>query len=309
MKLSRTMLGGLVAAVGLVVVVAAGGLVVGGAPHQGATTLSVAKPPPPPPPSVGCALVFVQATDYWVCAGSGVKGQPPPSPSLGCSIGVVIAGENSEICKGQVSAHAPVTKGWVSGSWEWAHARPALAGHWMWVPGYLAPATPIAKVAANSTSSGSSADQAGTLSYATPSPTPWPWHPFLIPPAKPWLAGQPAPKPTPILLMQVSASLATAPASPTAIVLLTDWPAAGPGTVTISVYPGSNVDACSSPPRVTKTADAGWGGVPSEWSATFSGLVVGSYEVQAAFVGKAGPMSTPCGRDALKVLAAPGNGQ
>lgn len=222
MKASRTVLSGVVAAVGLVAVVAVGGLAASGAARP-----SVAKSP------------------------------PLPLASVGCSVGVAVGGENFEICKGE-------------------------------------PADPTA-----------GAVKATSVVVAGP---PFP-HPFEIGPGKPRLAGQPAPKPTPILLMQVSASLATAPASPTAIVLLSDWPAAGPGTVTLSVYLGSNVDACSSPPLMTKTAGAGWGGVPYEWSATFDGLGVGSYEVQAAFVGKAGPMSTPCGRAPLKVLALPGSGQ
>ena len=134
-------------------------------------------------------------------------------------------------------------------------------------------------------------------------------YPFSIGPAKPWVAGQPAPKPTPILLMQVSAGLATAPASPTATVLLSDWPATGKGMVFVSVYQGDNVDACSSPPLMTKPAAAGAWGDPHEWSATFVGLGVGSYEVQATFSGAKGPMSTPCGRAALKVVPAPGSGQ
>lgn len=243
MRVSRTILGGAVAAVvgGLVV----GGLVVGGAPHYGETTLSVAKPPPPPPPSVGCAM----DSGYWVCASSGgvVKAQPPPPTSLGCSAGAV-AGENSEVCGG-VKATSVVVAG-----------------------------------------------------------PPFPY-PFSIGPAKPPVAGQPAPKARPILLMQLSAGLATAPASPIATVLLSDWPAAGKGTVFVSLYQGDNADACASPPVVTKTATAAYRGAPATWAATFPGLGVGSYEAQATFFGANGPMSTPCGRAALKVVAAPGSGQ
>lgn len=134
-------------------------------------------------------------------------------------------------------------------------------------------------------------------------------HPFLIGPGKPWLAGQPEPQQRPILLMQVSAGLATAPASPTAIVLLSDWPVAGKGTVSVSVYQGDTADACSSPPLRTETATAADRDGPATWSTTFAGLRVGSYEVQATFSGKAGPMTTLCGRSFLKVVTAPGSVQ
>lgn len=230
MRVSRTILGGAVAVVGLVAVVAVGGLVVGGAPHQGGTTLSVAKPPPPPPPSGGCAM----DSGYWVCTGS------PGAEKIGTS----------------TSSPSPTA--------------------------------------------------AVEESVGVGAGPPFPF-PFMIGPAKPWLAGEPEPQPRPILLMQLSAGMATAPASPTATVLLSDWPAAGKGTVVVSVYEGGTSDACSSPPLRTEMA-----AVLNEqglWRAAFAGLAVGSYEVQATFAGDAGPMSTPCGRSALKVVPAPGSGQ
>ncbi|MHB1527202.1 MAG: hypothetical protein ACYCZN_13160 [Candidatus Dormibacteria bacterium] len=92
-----------------------------------------------------------------------------------------------------------------------------------------------------------------------------------------------------------------------ATVLLSDWPAAGKGSVFVSLYQGNTADACSSPPLQTETAAVL--NDPGLWRATFSGLAVGSYEVQALFNGAKGPMSTPCGRSALKVVSAPGNGQ
>ena len=261
----RTIVGSVVAVVGLVAVVAVGGLVVGGAPHQGGTKLSVAKPPPP---SRGCTVRWVQALGQWVCIGA--KPPPPPPPAVGCALTT-----GFWVCEGAAEKTGTSTS---------SSVVPTES------PG------PTAAV-----------EVANGLGAEPPFP-PFP-HPFLIGPSKPQLAGQPAPQERPVLLMQLSAGLATAPAAPTATALLSDWPAAGKGTVTISLYSGSNVDACASPPLVTKTAGAGWGGVPYEWSATFSGLVVGSYEVQAVFAGKAGPMSTPCGRSALKVVPAPRTGQ
>ena len=170
-------------------------------------------------------------------------------------------------------------------------------------PGARERSTPTSSSATETPSLTAAVKAASVVVAGPPFPAP-----FEIGPGKPWLAGQPEPQARPLLLMQVSAGLATAPASPTATVLLSDWPAAGPGTVTISVYSGDTSNACSSPPLRTEAA-AVLINDPGLWRATFSGLVVGSYEVQATFAGKAGPMTTPCGRAALKVVAAPGSGQ
>lgn len=51
----------------------------------------------------------------------------------------------------------------------------------------------------------------------------------------------------------------------------------------------------------------GWGS--GLWRATLSGLGIGTYELQAQFVGAKGPMTTPCGHSFLKVVAAPRNGR
>ena len=287
MRVSRTAGFGMGAVVGLALAVAAGGLAASGAGRSGAAARLTS--------TSHCALRYVEGTDSWVC---NATPPPPPSSSLGCSIGIVIGGENSEICKGQVSAHAPVTKTWVSGSWEWVWARPPLAGrpesqpgHWAWVPGYLAPAASTAAVQA-----------ASVVVHGPPAGLPW-----TGPPGSAWRKGQPEPQPRPMIFMQVSASLAVAPASVTATAALYDWPAAGPGTVTISVYSGFTADACASPPLRTATAAA----LDSSglWRVTLGGLAVGTYELQAQFSGAVGPMSTPCGRSVLKVVAAPGSGQ
>lgn len=257
MKVSRTMLGGLVAAVGLVVVVAAGGLASFAAGRSGAAAL--------PPPTSQCTLHYVQPTDSWVCNATD-------------------------------PAHAPAIKAWVSGSWQWFQPPPpmggghGLPGHWIWVDGHLAPAASTAAVQA-----------ASVVVHGPPAGLPW-----TGPPGSAWRKGQPEPQPRPMIFMQVSASLAVAPASVTATAALYDWPAARPGTVTISVYSGSTGDACASPPLRTATAAALGSGL---WRATLSGLVVGSYELQAQFIGAVGPMSTPCGRAALKVVTAPGTSQ
>ncbi len=174
-------------------------------------------------------------------------------------------------------------------------------------PRARASGTPTSSPKTDATESPSTTAAVKAASVAVVAGPPFPY-PFSIGPAKPAVAGQPAPKARPILLMQLSAGLATAPASPMATVLLADWPGAGKGTVFVSVYSGETSNACSSPPLVTKVATV-LPGVPATWSATFPGLKVGSYEVQAAFSGKAGPMSTPCGRSTLKVVAAPGSGQ
>ena len=107
--------------------------------------------------------------------------------------------------------------------------------------------------------------------------------------------------------MQISTSLAPAPASLTATAALYDWPAVGSGEGTISLYSGATANACASPPiRTTTAAVLDSSGL---WRATLSGLGVGSYELQAQFAGAEGPMSTPCGREALKVVAATGTSQ
>ncbi len=219
-------------------------------------------------PTSGCALHYVQTTDSWVCQG-GAKPPPPPPPSVGCAMD--------------------------SGYWVCAGS------------GGAAPKAERKIGTPTSSSSSTAALEVGYGLGAGPPSPPFP-HPFMIAPGKPQLAGQPAPQPRPVLLMQLAAGLATAPASPTATVLISDWPDAGKGKVSVSVYQGDTVDACSSPPLRTETA-AALPGAPGVSSATFAGLIAGRYEVQASFVGPVGLMSTPCGGNALKVVAAPRSAQ
>lgn len=153
------------------------------------------------------------------------------------------------------------------------------------------------------TGSASGVIEAAAVAVPTP-PSGLPW---TGPPPPPWRTGQPQPRPRPTIFMQISASLAVAPASPTATATLYDWPAAGSGKVTISVYSGDSANACASPPvRTTTAAVLGGSGL---WRATLSGLGAGTYELQAQFVGAQGPMSTPCGRAALKVVPPSGSAQ
>lgn len=242
--------------------------------------VSPGKTPGAAKPSGACTITnghFVcQATAPSHAPVTGAKPAPPPSSSGACTITMD------------------------SGFW-------VCAGSAGGAPRVRESGTPTSSPKTDATESSSTTAAAMAASVVMASP-PFPY-PFEIGPGKPWLAGQPAPTPTPILLMQLSASLATAPASPTATVLLSDWPAAGKGTVTVSVYAGFTSNACASPPLMAKTATASYRGAPATWSATFGDLAVGSYEVQAVFVGKAGPMTTPCGRAGLKVVAAPGSGQ
>lgn len=205
---------------------------------------------------------------------------PPPPPPSGCAIK-----------SGFWVCHAPPASGvWVAGYWVWVRVPPpADATHWLWMPGH-APATSTTAVQADSSV------PVGPSFPGSPGPV-------MVGPSKPHLVGQPAPQVAPMLLVvllprQVEATSLTVNA------IMSDWPGAGQGTVTISVYVGSTANACASPPLATRTAAAADRGT---WSTTFGGLATGTYELQAIFDGARGPMVTPCGRSSLTVGAAPGS--
>jgi hypothetical protein len=114
---------------------------------------------------------------------------------------------------------------------------------------------------------------------------------------------------TPTLSTKLSASSAVSPATVTDTATLSGANEGATGAITISAYSGNNVDACIAGDLVSsQTASPATDGNGS-YTATFSGLTVGSYEFQATYAGDGSnsPAKSECGNEPLTVSQSASN--
>jgi hypothetical protein len=109
-------------------------------------------------------------------------------------------------------------------------------------------------------------------------------------------------KTAPSISTLLSESTITVGGSVTDTATLSDATGSASGNITISVFSGSNVDACSGTAIASETASPTTDGNGS-YTASFSGLAVGSFEFQASYAGDGNnsPATSGCGSEPLSV--------